>query len=455
MTKVIKSTLEVSPTKETPRMKGWKKFIHILAFLFLVGNDIADFISDWLFWAEVRVVGKGIVYGEPDQAAVWALLAFCIVGTITFIFEIVNLWWESFRGNPWIDSDLLSAVVIWIEDIPQVAISMYLVLCREEPISVFQLVKASVIIIGIFIRIIVSLVKYCNKEAIRSHHHVKYKVCIMLGMIIEAACAVAIFVLTQTERDGSGTVSFRVPTTIIDDQLDDQRYFGNVSIFASHAYFFNQGQLDPDKKDSVVNWIRLTTINKLRSSPNKELNFRIQFEQIANILKMAIWEKLAAWTLVVCYNVDISIASIQNVTNTTCAATNYFNDPVNAFIKFRYEEPSSMFKKNVLGEIYVNMKLNQSGQCTPYSDYRSTIEESLKDQVNMTLHYYRTVLSLLPTDTNHMKHNGTQDPTFFKNIKSDMTDVSEVWRTGWMECEATGHVGPVLDQGVELNCSMT
>ncbi|KAI8749133.1 hypothetical protein BgiMline_028439 [Biomphalaria glabrata] len=433
-----------------------EKFFHGVAVLLHAANNVAHFINDWLFYTDVKDMGTGIVYGEPDQDAVRALLAFSIIGTLAFIFEIIKLFLE-FINEPdesWFYSDSLCALVIWLVDIPQMIISFSLILCREEPISVFQLGKACVIITGIVVRILVSLATFYNDKH-NKKHHLKFKVCFMLGMITEFSFAVTIFALNQTERNDSGTTSFRVPTTLLDDQFTDQRYFAHVSIFASHAHFFNQDQLDPDKHDSVVNWIRLTTINKLRSSPNKELEFKIQFEQVANVLKMAIWEKLPSWTLVVCYIANISIASIQTVTNTTCAATNYFNHPVNAFIKFRYEEPSSMFKKNVLGEIYVNMKLNQSGQCTPYSDYRSTIQDSLTDQVNMTLHYYRTNLSLLPTDANHMKHNGTEDVAFFRNTESDMTDVLQIWKTGWEECKATGHIAPVLDPAMKLNCSMT
>ncbi|KAH9503885.1 hypothetical protein Btru_064081 [Bulinus truncatus] len=309
--------------------------------------------------------------------------------------------------------------------------SFSLVLCREDPISVFQLVKACVIITGIVIRIIVSLVKYCNKDAIRAHHHVKYKVGIMIGILVRVlASGGHLKLLTQTEHDSSGTLRYRLPTTIIDDQFNDQRYFANVSIFASYNNYFDVNKLDPDKSDSVV-----TT----------------------GLLKMAVWEQLVTatvhWTLVACYTVDSQSATIQSVTITTCAASGYFTNPSNLFIKFRYDEPGLFLKKNILGDIYVNMKLNQSGQCSPFNDYRGAIEDSLRDQVNMTLHYYRTDLCV--NDTDYMKHNGAEPPGFFRNTEPDMTDVQTAWKTGWrQQCEAKGHTAPVLDTGMELDCSM-
>ncbi|KAK6968559.1 hypothetical protein BgiMline_028438 [Biomphalaria glabrata] len=209
-----------------------KTYAKVVAFLLLAGLNAAHTVNDWLFYTDVKDMGKGIVYGEPDQDAVKALLAFSIIGTLAFIFELTNLWRESFLKDgetSWLDSDLLSALVIWTVDIPQMLISFSL--CREEPISVFQLGKACVILTGISVRILVSLVKYCNKN--HSPHHVSYKVCIMLGMVIEFAFALGIIVLTKTRHDDSGTTSVRVPTTILDDQFSDQRYFANVSIFGS------------------------------------------------------------------------------------------------------------------------------------------------------------------------------------------------------------------------------
>ena len=109
---------------------------------------MADLFSDWLLYVDVSLAEEGLVYGPPGDAAIYALLAFSIIGSLTFVFEAVNLWWEVFRNNPWLDTDLVSAVTIWIEDLPQISINVYIAMCREDPISVFQLSKASIVLIG-------------------------------------------------------------------------------------------------------------------------------------------------------------------------------------------------------------------------------------------------------------------------------------------------------------------
>lgn len=52
-----------------------------------------------------------------------------------------------------------------------------------------------------------------------------FRVFIMSGLLINAACAITIFIFTQTQRDMNGKITFNVPTTLLEDQYNDQRYF--------------------------------------------------------------------------------------------------------------------------------------------------------------------------------------------------------------------------------------
>lgn len=438
-----------------------KNFVYFI----LVVTDIADFISDWLFFVDVYIVEEGLVYGPVQPAAKWSLLAFSIVGTITFIMEMTNLWWETFRHNAWVDSDALSAVVIWIEDVPQIAISLYIATCREEPISIFQLSKAAVVLIGIVVRIIVSSVKYCNKKAVRSHHHVKYKVVIMLGIILEAFCAGAIFFLTQTEKGETGTVSFKVPTTIIEEKFNDQRYFANVSIFLHQADLFDAGNLDLDKTDEIFNWMRLTSINKVRQPENnREAFFSFDSEpRSAQVTKFAVWEwgntmggHSNQWTLSECYDIDQQTADITTVAKTTCEQPNYFINPYRVYVKFKYDPPGSVFKKKVFGDIYFNMRqqTGASGACEQVRDYTSSISASVGGKYPITMHYFRTGALVQAQGTKHLLHgDGTMAPKFFRNDDMDLEEIRSIWRTGWNKCKSTGSVAPNWDEELEVECN--
>ncbi|BFZ18985.1 hypothetical protein BsWGS_22024 [Bradybaena similaris] len=454
MPTVIRSTLEGSLEKLPPRMKGLKKCIHVMLFLFIFGNDLADFVSDWLFFADVVIAEKGMVYGPPDRAAVWCLLLFSIIGTFTFIFECANLWWEFFRNNPWIDSDWLSAIVIWIEDIPQVIISLYIALCREEPISIFQLTKAAVILIGVVIRIIVTSVKYCNKEAVKSHHHVKIKAVIMLGVILEAICAGAIFFLTQTERGNSGEVAFRVPSTVIEEAYNDQRYFTNVSIFFHSAESFDVGNLDPNKTDYVVNWLRLTSVSDLRQGTHGSPSYKIDYGYTSSsIMNLAISEKRDSnWTLSECYEIDVINNIITDIKNTTCLQHVIPANTTSLIITLWYEHPGSLFKKKVFGDIHMDVHKLQNGVCTAVTQCEDTIEGSIANKVPLTVHYYRTSNTLDYQDLRHLLYQSGV-PRFYRNIDSNLLDTRVIWKTGWNDCSCNGNVAPVLETDQSLTCS--
>ena len=90
----------------------------------------------------------------------------------------------------------------------QVAISLYLVLCREEAISVFQLVKAGVVLFGTIIRLIQVGVKYFKKGE-KHRHHFKIKIAIFIGMLLQAIASIIVFVLGYTAPTDGG-ISFQV-----------------------------------------------------------------------------------------------------------------------------------------------------------------------------------------------------------------------------------------------------
>lgn len=117
-------------------------------FILNVIIELVDMVTDWFVFIDVILMEKGLVFGPPGDAVIYGLLVFCVIGTLTFVFEIANLWWGMFRLNAWVNTDLVSAVIIWIEDLPQISINLYIAHCREDPSSGFQLFKASVVLIG-------------------------------------------------------------------------------------------------------------------------------------------------------------------------------------------------------------------------------------------------------------------------------------------------------------------
>lgn len=125
---------------------GAAKCIFLVTIPFVL--NVLDFVSDWLMFYGAMTYQDGLVYGPLDKSVVYALLAFCIIGTLTFILEIADFLSELCCKESCIDTEWVSAITIWIEDVPQIAINVYIACCREDSISVFQLVKASIVLLG-------------------------------------------------------------------------------------------------------------------------------------------------------------------------------------------------------------------------------------------------------------------------------------------------------------------
>ena len=427
----------------------------VFVFLLMFCLDAVDLVSDWLLYSDVAKTEQGLVYGPPEDVLVWLLLAFSIVGSLTFTFEVVNLWFEIFRNNPWIDSDLMSAITTWIEDVPQIVINVMIVACREEAISYFQLVKASIVIVGALIRITVTLIKYCSKRALCELHnagkvpkyrnHVLYRVLIMVGLFVTLAGSVTIFMFTQSERNPDGSINFKVPHSVIIGEFDDQKYFNNVSIFFSHPLF------DKDSTSAIteneINWVRMAKIYDVRDTDKNEL-FRVKFD---NTTKQKFVLTLTN------SNGNIASEDCFQFTRTTGAVTlqtincNTFlppgNDVVEFIFKFQYRTPET--PNLIFGDVKYNVIVKENGKChDPSSTIFDDVAERLSQRQNAALHYFRTRPNV--PENKHVVDSGGRVQFYHAD---NLIDISDVWRTGFATCKSSGSLAPHKDSSISVPCT--
>ncbi|GFS17387.1 hypothetical protein ElyMa_006821000 [Elysia marginata] len=444
-----------------------------LAALFVLLNDVADFVTDWLFFADVNKMKAGLVYGPPESSVWWAILIFNIVGSVLFLMETINLYYETKHENGLVDSDILSLVVVWLEDIPQVIISLYLVLCREEAISVFQLAKAIVILLGTFIRLIQVGVKYFSGKAKKSKHHRKIKIAIFIGMFIQFVCAGCVFGLAYTAPDDTG-IFFKVPTTIVDEKVDEAKYFANVSVFVNHAELFDDGGLriaengNMEREVHAVNWMRLESIKTIMvEGKGGGVHYNVQYEAnpSSGILKLAWWKKTGlthpTWVTLGCYVVNQTTGTVSKVsTPITCTKSyGFFTEySKNVYVAFGYTPPGKVFKGQIFGDITVNMRLDsiEGGyrDCRKVEKHTSSLKTHANTATPLRFQYFQTSSNIAPvahflSDTS----NSPQNLRFFRNDGKDLIHIKNVWKTGWMSCESEGNLSPTLNEHLKVTCS--
>ena len=423
-----------------------KMWFKCCVFLLVFGLDAIDLVCDWWLFKDVFMTEEGLVYGPPSKVIIWCLLAFSVLGTVTFVFEIANLWWEVFRQNPWVDSDLASALTIWIEDVPQIILNVIIVLCREEAISYLQLVKASVMILGICIRIIVSLVRYCGKENLAkankktawARRHVAYRVLIMFGLIIIFVGSATIFFCTQFERDIDGKIKFNIPHTIFEGKFDDERYFDNVSIYFNHPYI---------DYDSNPNWLRLITIYDVREK--KSETFKIELDD-ATKTKFTISQtgNSNMLDLKECYTIDKTAKTLTN--SGTCTSNHITGNKIKIIFKFKFIETDIPYL--IFGDIEFNTKVHKQGK--PCNDPVARIVNDVRNRnigsiVHPVIHYYRTKSAV--TQTHHTVWE-TASTRFFKD--TDLIDITSVWKTGFGSCKSSGSLAPHQKSNIKVDCSV-
>ncbi|XP_069110631.1 uncharacterized protein [Argopecten irradians] len=427
---------------------------NLLLIVFVL--DMADLFADWLLFRDVYTIKEGLVYGPPPETLTYALLTFSVVGTVTFTFEVVNLVKEVCHRRPWINPDLVSAICIWAEDIPQLVVSLRIMICREEAISYFQLVKAVVIMIGVIIRIIFCLVLYCNVESLLDIKKpswdgclkVTYRFLIMLGLLLVFCCSVALFFFTQFERKDDGGIQFTVPKSMFEGKYDEERYFQNVSMYLHHPLInFDDGSL-PHREN--VGWIRLISIYDVREK-GEEI-FKIDFDEETKT-KMIIWQSNSNNTLQLkeCYTIDRKAKSLTSVTN---CDQDFIPEPKMSMVfKFVFEEKE--IPTLIFGDIKFNCKVERNRVClTPLITFVTRVSEYSPSvtQQHAIIHYYRTK-SDVPQNSHLLKTGLGNEARFYRN-DLDLIDIATVWKTGFGSCESTGSLAPHISTDLQVQCDV-
>ncbi|CAG5114658.1 unnamed protein product [Candidula unifasciata] len=438
------------------KSKGCKIAIHIFA-LFV---SILDFISDWLFYENARALEQGLVYGPVEPTQVTAILVFCIIGTVLFIAEIIafvielrDLLGENDDGGKDLYQEILSAVITWCEDIPQLIISVVILLCREEAVSIFQLVKAALSIVGIVVDIVLTFKRYWRQR----HFHRPFRIVRSIlapGMLVLLGLSIAVFVLTQTEAKDNGGVAFRQPASVIDDHLSDNKYFDGVNVFLRDSGL-PESMKDDKKSDK---WMRLFSIYELKDS--NQMSVKLTHSHCGcGDFDIGIWFKTAKtntedWTLFGCYSVESETEIINPQPNSTClnnmdSGSSY--DVV--YIDFRFENPGTnwFYKTMIFGQIYFNCKIYINGTCRSCHFVSSSTEEQQQDL--QFLSYFRVNNPIAVNNNTYFYSGNGNEARYFNSGLGDITSVDEVWKTGWSKCASTGGISPVLDSQMKIECN--
>ena len=401
-----------------------KRSVQVLVFLSLLAIDSADMINDWLFYNDMHLLQKGLVFGPIESSLLNALLAFSIIGVLTFLLEVILGGLEIFQHDEWswIDIDCVSTVTVWIEEVPQITLSVIIASCREEAVSIYQISKASVVIIGCILRLIIAIIRFCYRRRKENYENEKiFKSCyavLLVGLILSVIGSSLVFFFSHALFDG-GQIKFQEPTEFLKMKRGTTKYYDQVGIYLDGRELPINAQMRMN-----YDWIKLVDLTDIEKNiyPTKKIKFsktgstKIQIQTILD-------RDSKPWKVenAECYNkndkwVVSNTSQCQNLFNTneiTGDVTIYFN-----FIQ--------QSKHLIMGDVKYN---------TLYTTSPTGCSDSSGNYTQLTLKYF--------------KAKTRQDDTLSKFYKlEDLVPISEAWKTGFNKCKSTGSESPHWDNSI-------
>ncbi|XP_048757065.1 uncharacterized protein LOC125667559 [Ostrea edulis] len=434
--------------------------VQIFVFLVMFALNTADLTNDWLLYHDVAAAQEGLAFGPTEESVRISLLFFSIVGAVVFVFEIVNFGRDIFRRNPWLDMDLASTLVIWLEDIPQITISLVILACREEAISIFQLGKASVVILGALIRLFIGIVWACRRRSeevaciIRNkgknvdckkqkHPVVRFFMFLGLTLLVFGSCL--IFLFTQTTWKHTGFLKFNEPHSLFEGEFIDEHYFQRVGVYGNIGFLDNRKNMP-----SEDHWVRLFEIHDLRHEYNS-INILLEFSNDRKFLQVTRiipnYNKTTA-----CFNIEMN-GNFTVLSDPSCSGASSMTTKTHKIIfKFQYVSPTS---HRILGDITYNVKgtVNKSCEQGSVSTDPSTGNSYIMvGNFTTALRYYQ-----VKEDYQYNNYMITDNSTSshllqFYSPQRHLEDITSVWRTGFLGCKYSGSVSPHQDSGLSTDC---
>lgn len=336
----------------------------VFVFILIAILEVADLIFDWLFYSEMSKQEKGIVFGPIDEMFLHAILAFCCIGVVTFIVEMVYNKLDIFNhdNNCCIDVVYLSTIVLWCEELPQIGMNAYIASCREEGTSLVQLIKASLLIAGCILRLIIVGVRIWlrRKEDTKTFLFLFSSFILVVGSILALIFAISVFVFSNIQHDG-WSFKFQASTELETRRSDPSRFFGSAGIY------LNVAELQKESTQSNLNdtWLKMINLTSLINKPSQLQN--IKFERKTNT-KLMIQTFLPRNNSVdfqnvksECYNETSNFLMFLKVDETECLTLINSTDVVEIWIHFRFLPPT---RYRLMGDVQYNACYITSEDCS-------------------------------------------------------------------------------------------
>ncbi|XP_062589530.1 uncharacterized protein LOC134251173 [Saccostrea cucullata] len=172
--------------------------------LLVVVIETVDLFCDWLFYTQVKDSSES--YIKNHAYLHWVIFGVAILGTLTFVFEVINLAVELFRKEKksCLMADTVSMLSTWVEDVPQIAVALAIAANSKSVVHWIQYVKAGWAVLEVAVRALGQCI-YCCRISDRPHRSTDFFVslCKFLAQIVVLGCSVGILLCLLQENQGN------------------------------------------------------------------------------------------------------------------------------------------------------------------------------------------------------------------------------------------------------------
>lgn len=383
---------------------------------------------DWYFYAKIQLIQPGLVYGPISDSIKWATLSFCIISVITFIIEVIQNADDLLidRKLPFLSQSMTNFLVIFIEDIPLLVLNLVVTLCRDGEPTVISVVKASLGIAVVVIRLILMLVVFwLLTEGKKSRFTLFTDIFSTFGLLIIAGISISIQLLNNFPTNSNGLIQTADPASFNQMNYVREKYLNSVGVYA-------RWPLDADLPNTMDNYLWLADINEIIDNSYVSIQIRssLNLSSPTSNYTLCIAKKSQQCFQIVNQNWANQL-SLSEVDVTRLNGVGYD-------IGFS-KEPAQDYKY-LVGFIDYNINrlmANQSScQLTKIS----------------SLIYAKFPASSVSTNSTYLKGQGNTGSYSFYSFNTDLLTVDRIWRTGIIGCAMSGDLSPKLNLEIRLSC---
>lgn len=419
------------------------KYVKFFVFIIL---DLIDLAVDWFFYGRVASIQPGLVYGPPESAIKWSILTFCVISVIGFAVETFQNADDLFFGHKikFLSQSLSNFFVIFFEDIPLLVLNLIVTICRDGDPTVISVVKASVGIAIVIIRVLLMMLIYWLLDTKKNRFTLIIDVLSSIGLFVIAGISIAIQLLNNFPTDSRGVIQSTDPTVFNRMSYATDKYLKNVSIYTKWPMddpnLVTNNSITTGAQSPADFYIWLADITDVINTTNLNVDIKTDFNSNSNDNQnyTICFIKSTGRN---CYSV-VNSSSVNELDATLVdsilARTEIANNGYKISI---FKEPASDYSYKI-GYLDYNLnKFISNGNSNKFCS-QSTASQ---------LFYAKFANSAGSNSSVTYFKKNLQDYTFY-SVKYDLLTVDKFWRTGIVGCKMSGDLGPKLNRDIRVVC---